>query len=137
MTTPTELREAIAEKLATIPGLRALPYVPATPAPPMAAVGQWTAEYDTTLARGYDTYRFTVRLFVAPVSDRASQELLDSFCASSGTNSVKAALEADQTLGGVASTCRVVRIGPAPLVIPAGNQEFIGADIEIEVLAAG
>lgn len=137
MTTPSALREALARALATIPGLRTAATVPGAPNPPIAIVGQWTAEYDATFGRGYDRYRLTVRLMVAPTADQQAQNKLDSFCASSGVSSVKAAVEADQTLGGVAEMVRVVRIGPAPQVFSHGAQEFLGTDIEIEVMARG
>ncbi len=137
MTTPTALREALAEALIAVPGLRVTSVVPGAPNPPIAVVGQWVAEYDQTLNRGFDRYRFTVRLLVAPSTDRAAQEHLDSYLASSGSSSVKAALEADQTLGGVASTVRVVRVGPVPQVFDLGAQSYLGADVEVEVLARG
>lgn len=137
MTTPTAIRNALADALAAIPDLRVSAYIPSTPTPPQVAVGEWRVEYDETLGRGYDRWRFTLRLFVAAASDRVGQERLDSFCASSGSSSIKAAVEADPTLGGAVSAARVVRIGPAPTVFTAGAQEFLGTDIEIEVIASG
>lgn len=137
MTTPTALRQALAGALGTIPGLRTSAFVPGAPNPPVAIVGQWTAEYDQTMGRGFDRYLLTVRLIVAPTADRQAQERLDAFCASSGPSSIKAAVESDQTLGGVASTVRVVRIGPAPQAFDLGGQEYLGTDIEIEVMARG
>lgn len=137
MTDPVSLREGLAERLDAVPGLRAYAHVPGQLSPPAVVVGEWSCEYDETLGRGWDRWRFRARLVVAPTTDHSAERKLDSFFASSGVSSIKAALEADQTLGGRASTVRVARVGPAPQVVTLGQQEYIGCDIEIEVMARG
>jgi hypothetical protein len=60
------------------------------------------------MGRGLDKWTFTVQAFVALASDIGAQVKLDAFLAPSGSQSVKAAIEADGTLGGIVADTSVV-----------------------------
>lgn len=105
------LRAGIATRLATINGLRAHEDVPDVVTPPAATVRpapETFIQWDTTFARGSDDYTFVVTLFVSRASDRQGQLALDAYLAGSGTKSIKAAIEGDETLGGLAMWTHVV-----------------------------
>ena len=96
MASLTALRAGLATRLATISGLRASATIPDNPSPPIAVVMPGRITYDTAFGRGSDEYTFDVMLIVGRVADRASQNNLDAYCASSGSASIKAAIEADR-----------------------------------------
>ena len=73
---------------------------------------------------------------VRRVADRASQTNLDAHCASSGSTSVKAAIEADRSLGGKALDCRVTQMtNQGSLAI--GDVTYHTAEFNVTVIAAG
>jgi len=136
MTALTDLRTGLANRLATISGLRSSAYIPDNPQPPVAVVMPGRIQYDTAFGRGSDEYQFTIMLIVGRVADRASQTNLDAYCASSGSTSVKAAIEGDRTLGGTALDCRVTEMtNQGSLAI--GDVTYHTAEFSVTVIAAG
>ena len=136
MTSLSSLRTGLANRLATISGLRASATIPDNPAPPVAVVMPGRITYDTAFGRGSDEYEFTIMLIVGRVADRASQTNLDAYCASSGSTSVKAAIEGDRTLGGAALDCRVTQMtSQGSLAI--GDITYHTAEFTVSVIAAG
>ena len=106
------------------------------PQPPIAVVMPGSITYDTAFGRGSDQYEFTVMLIVGRAADRASQTNLDAYCASSGTASVKAAIEGDRTLGSAALDCRVTSMtNQGALAI--GDVTYHTAEFNVTVIAAG
>jgi len=96
----SELRDGIAENLSSIVGLRVSSFMPDNPNPPMAVVTPQNIEYHKSFNNGFNTYTFVVSVFVARVSERAGQANLDAYCASTGSSSIKSAIESDRTLSG-------------------------------------
>jgi len=136
VTALTNLRSGLATRLATISGLRSFAYIPDNPHPPVAVVMPGRISYDTAFGRGSDEYQFTIMLIVGRVADRASQTNLDAYCASSGSASVKAAIEGDRTLGGHALDCRVTEMtNQGSLAI--GDVTYHTAEFSVTVIAAG
>jgi hypothetical protein len=107
MASITDLRTGIATNLATISGLRTAATVPDNPNPPIAIVVPQTVNYDDTFQRGMQTYQFTVLVIVGRVDERTAQNNLDAFVSSTGTKSIKLAVEKDKSLGGKAFDVRV------------------------------
>lgn len=135
MATIAQLRDGLAGRLATITGLRASAVVPEQINPPVAVVSLDRIEYDSTLARGADRFIFTVTVLVSRPAERSGQAAIDAYAASSGATSVKEAIEAEATLGGVAMDCHVTQMrGVSPVSI--GDQTYLSAEFEITVLAA-
>jgi hypothetical protein len=101
------LRTGLANALATIANLRVYELVPDNPQHPSATVRVDRVSFDSTMARGSDEFEFIVTVVVGRADDRTAQTKLETYIAGTGSQSVKAALESDPTLGGVAMACRV------------------------------
>jgi hypothetical protein len=103
----SELRTGLAANLATITGLRTAATVPDNPNPPIAIILPQGVEYDNTFGRGMNTYTFAVTVIVGRVSERSGQNALDAYVSSTGSSSIKLAIESDKTLNGKAFDLRV------------------------------
>lgn len=66
-------------------------------------------DFDSTMGRGSDDLHFLIKLIVGAADDRASQAALNAYLATSGSSSMKAAV--DGSLGGAVSfaTIRTAR----------------------------
>jgi hypothetical protein len=134
MATMSELRAALAVRLATITGLRTSATLPDQPAPPQAVVYPDRVLYDTALGRGSDEYTFIVLVIVGRIAERSAQTSLDAYCNPSGATSIKAAIEGDSTLGGKAFDCRVTEMrGQSSLTI--GDATYLTAEFSVTALA--
>tara|TARA_R110002020_G_scaffold298258_3_gene514130 strand:+ start:177 stop:584 length:408 start_codon:yes stop_codon:yes gene_type:complete len=135
MASLTSIRNGIATNLGNISSLFVYGYVPDSIEPPTAVVGVVeSVEYDTSMARGADTYEIPVLLYVSRVDAQDSQETLDTYLASTGANSIKAQVESDQTLGGSAMSCRVVEASNYG-VYTINDIEYLGVEFEVSVVA--
>lgn len=90
-------------------------------------------QYDQTMGAGMDEFTFIMLLLVEYQDQRTAQRSLRSFMSrDGGMGKLKAALEADQTLGDLVSVAHMTsvrRIG----VIEYGEAAYLGAEIPIEV----
>ena len=135
MASLTSIRNGIATNLGNISSLYVYSYVPDSIEPPTAIVGVVeSVEYDTSMARGADTYEIPVLLYVSRVDAQDSQETLDTYLASTGANSIKAQVESDQTLSGSAMSCRVVEASNYG-VYTINNIDYLGVEFEVSVVA--
>jgi len=132
MASVSALRTGLAEAMGAISGLRTSSTVPDNPRPPIDIVMPDRIAYDLNARRGADTFYFTVILIVSRADDRAAQNNLDAFLTGSG--SVKAAIESDRTLGGVANTCRVTEMASYSS-LPIGDVLYLAAQFTVEVVA--
>jgi hypothetical protein len=110
MASVTDLRTRIATNLATITGLRTSPTLPDNPNPPIALVTPISVSFDDSFKRGMQTYTFVISVIVGRADERTAQNKLDGFVSSTGSSSVKLAVESDKTLGGNAFDCRVTEM---------------------------
>ena len=128
------LRTALATQLATIRSLRTAATVPDNPAPPVAVIVPVNVEYDTSFGRGTDTYTFSVLLIVGRMSERSAQTTLDAYINPTGATSIKAAVNADPTLGGACQSARVTNmVNYGSLIV--GDTEYLSADFQITIYA--
>lgn len=132
MASVSDLRTALATAMGTISGLRTSATVPDAPRPPQAMVMPDRIDYDLDMMRGADRFYFTIILLVARADDRAAQNSLDAYI--TGASSIKAAIEADRTLGGKADTCRVTQMRNYSAV-SVGEVLYLGAEFDVEVIA--
>ena len=107
MANVSDLRTGIATNLATITGLRTSSFMPDNPNPPIALVFPISISYDEVYKRGMQNYTFNVMVIVGRADERTAQSKLDAFVSSTGTSSIKLAIESDKTLGGKAFDLRV------------------------------
>lgn len=116
-------------------------YLLENPFPPgfEVEIGTGGIVYDGAMSRGHDEWFFTIRGFAASGTDVAAQMRLDPWLSSTGAESVKAALEADRTLGGTVSDSHVTRVSQVRAFSPISNPNttFFGAEWTLRVIAAG
>lgn len=136
MASVVALRDGLKTRLATISGLRPYDTIPGTVNSPAAVVELESINYDSTMARGADDFQFVIRLVIGTAVDRVGQDKLDGYLAGSGSLSVKTAVEADQTLGGIAHIAVVTGVRQYGLIEYAGVT-YVGAELVVEVCASG
>lgn len=101
------VRTGLAAAAAEIDGLRTSATVPDKIEPPTFVVGDVAQQFDQTMSRGLDEILVSARLYVSRADDRSGQNKLDAYLAGEGASSMKAAIEADPTLGGACDTLRL------------------------------
>jgi hypothetical protein len=124
----------IATNLATISGLRTAATIPDNPSPPIAVVIPASVDYDQAFAKGLQTYVFTVVLVVGRADERTAQTKLDGFVSSTGSNSVKLAIESDKTLGGRAFDVIVTEMRSYGQ-LPIGEVVYLSSEFTVLVYA--
>lgn len=131
MASLTTIREAMQARLQTISGLRVHAIVPdsiETPAAIVVPAPGTFINFDTSF--GTDDVFLTIQLIVSRSSDRAGQELLDSFLAGSGNTSIRTAVNG--SLGGSAHFATVTdarNYGP----VKFNEIEYYGCEIFVTV----
>lgn len=106
----SDIRAGLASNLSAIDGLRTYDFIPDEISPPVALVSPRSMQFDKTYGRAADDVTFEVVIVVRRTSGRGGQDELDAYCDSTGSLSVKAAIEADTTLGGTVMDLRVADI---------------------------
>jgi hypothetical protein len=129
-----EIRTGLATRLATITGLRTSALMPDNPNPPVAIVIPDSINFDDTFHRGMDTLNFRVFIIVGRVDERTAQNSIDGYCATSGSLSVKAAIEGDKTLGGKAYDCRVTTMSNYGSIL-IGEVTYLSCEFIVVVYA--
>lgn len=126
--------DGLEAQLATISGLRVFDHVPDSWATPCAFVVPDTVEYWNAFAGGDATHNWTATVVVGRQSDRSSQRQLLEYMNYAGDKSIRAAIEADRTLGGVVQTLLVGRADNVRMV-SQGDQAYLAVDFAIEIHA--
>ena len=135
MATLTGIRQGIGTALESITSLTVKDYVPDSKEPPTAVVGVVeNIVYDSTMARGSDTYTIPIFLYVSRVDAQDSQETLDAYLAPTGSSSIKQAVESDTSLGGACDSVRVVEADNYG-VYNINNINYLGVEFEVEIIA--
>jgi hypothetical protein len=129
----TAIRTALANNIGTIPGLRTAAEVPDLPNPPVAIVALNNVSYDRAYANGMTSYTFIVTVIVGRAAEREAQRRLDTYI-STGSSSVKYAVESDKTLGGNAYDCRVVSMDSVGS-LTISDTTYLAADFTVTVIA--
>jgi hypothetical protein len=127
---------AAAAAVTTTPALTGFGYRPDSIPEPAFVVAGYQIAFDVAAARGADQVTFTCLLLVSRADDLSGQAQLDALMAGAGAGSLKAAIEADGTLGGLCDWLQVAAIDTSDLVDYAGTQ-YYGARITVEVNADG
>lgn len=113
------------------------PYASSNPTPPGVQIIPPGVEYDRAMRRGLDEWTFTIQAFVSFGEEFSAQQNLDAMCSPSGTQSIKALLEADTTLNGTVSNLRVMRQSQGKQVQTLGGHPMLLVEFEIQVFAGG
>jgi len=107
--TLAQIREGLAANLSAIPNVQVSAYMLSSPTPPTLWVFPEETDFDLTMQRGLDCYHLTIQAYIGAVADEGSQVLLDTLLDPASATSVKAAVEADRTLGGAVESLRVTK----------------------------
>jgi hypothetical protein len=134
MASISSIRSGLATRLATITGLRTAATIPDSPNPPIAIVIPDSINFDDTFHRGMDTLNFKILVIVGRADERTAQNSIDGFCATSGSSSIKAAIEGDKTLGGTAYDCRVTTMSNYGSVL-IGEVTYLSCEFIVVVYA--
>jgi hypothetical protein len=108
------IRAELASRLDALLGNdgQASAYWQTNPTPPTLQVVGIEASYDSTFGRGGDLLTATIEGLAGSTADRAAQEQIDAWLDTTGSTSVKEAIETERpaavTLGGLVDSCRVV-----------------------------
>lgn len=133
---PSTVREKLKDSLSGISGMRVLDTIPDSVNIPsqgaMAVVGMLDLTFDFTLNRGFDSATCSILVIVGRMSESAAQDRLDAYLASSGASSVKAAVEADKTLGGAVQTLRVTQATSG--MITVANIDYLSYRYEVTLI---
>lgn len=120
--------------LTAITGLRVFDHVPDNWATPCTFVVPDTIEYWNAFSGGDAIHNWTCTVVVGRQSDRSSQRQLFEYMSYSGAKSVRAAIEADRTLGGVVQTLIVNRAENVRMVTQ-GDQYYLAVDFTVQIHA--
>lgn len=130
--TVSQVMTGLKNRLATISGLRAFAFQPDYINPPTAFPTLNEVSYHGAMGGGDVVFDGLIQVIVGGVSDRTTQNLLDGFASYSGASSIRAALEGDKTLGGVAQTLVVNRsLGIRRMTI--GDADFVTVEVAFQV----
>ena len=102
--TVSQVADGLKARLATVTGLRTFAYQPEQVNPPVAFPVLDSIDYHRAFGGGDVQMRFTIIVIVGRYLDRVAHTNLDGFLSFSGATSLRAAIEGDKTLGGVANT---------------------------------
>lgn len=124
-------------RLSTIPGLQAYDYAPDDPTPPCAfPLVPAIASYRETMQRGRYFLPIRVVVLTGAQLDREGQLRLAGFANQDGPTSIRAAIEADRTLGGLVEECVVDSFDPSGLD-EVGLVPYYGGIFAVRVVARG
>ena len=129
-----DIRAGLATNLATISGLRVATEIPDNPSPPIAVLQLQSITYDGAMAKGMTTYNFLISVIVGRPAEREAQRRLDAYASSTGSQSIKLAVESDKSLDGSAYDVRVSDMTNIGAVL-LGEATYLAADFVCTVYA--
>lgn len=107
-------------------------YVPDRVQPPAIILAMGSGTYQTDFDDSM-TAEWVAHLIVSRSDDRNAQKRLREHCAPTGTKSVRAAIEADRTLGGAVGDAAVVEWDvPSEIEIAGTTYVSVGFSIEVQ-----
>jgi hypothetical protein len=137
----TAIRAGIAANIkAVFPESTCTGYLLQSPNSPAFEVEFAGKTYDLAMGRGIDEWKFTIRgLASSAILDEQAQKKLDEWLDSTGATSLKAAVEADKTLGGSVSHSQIVSVGPVRQFSPISSPgtTYYGAEWVLMAVAPG
>ncbi len=119
--------DGLAARLRTVQGLRTFSYLPDLVAPPCAIV-QLPSDitYGIVWGGGKQTYTIPIMLLVGTGTDRTAHTHLAAYMSAAGPKSIKGAVDADYTLGGIVDEATIASVGGVARY-SFGGTEYFGA----------
>ena len=130
----TQIHDALSMALTAVPGLRVADHLPESINPPMAIVQVQSVTYHRAMQGGLSEWQYLVAVVSGRMGDRSAQRMLDGWMAYDGSQSIRAALEVDQTLNGVCQSLLVesmVNVRPLSL----GDAAYLSCEFNVTVYA--
>lgn len=129
------VEQGLANAADTIAGLRCFPSLPDAIEPPAFGVAEVEIVYNRTFGStgGLSEVLFTCGVITSRGNTDAGRKALNGYLAETGAGSVKAALEADRTLAGVAKTLNVERARGAYRLYEFAGVQYLGAMYDVRV----
>lgn len=134
MASDVSIRDGLVTRLQTITGLTGYDHIPGQINAPAATVSRRQTRFDSVMARGADDFEYLVRVHVPFADPKLAQEQMSEYLAGSGAKSIYAAIDGDDTLGGVADFSRVREAGEEAIA-NVGGVDYLAVDFVIEVTA--
>jgi len=132
--TVSQVADGLKARLATVSGLRTFSYQPEQVNPPVAFPVLESIDYHKAFGGGNVQMRFTIIVIVGRYLDRVAHANLDGFLSFDGATSLRAAIEGDRTLGGVAQTL-VMDSSLSIGALPVAEAEFLQVSFSVLVHA--
>jgi hypothetical protein len=133
--TISQVKDGLKTAINTVSGLRAFDYQPDQVNPPFAWPTLDTITYHQTgMNNGGVVMNFTVTLVVNRAAERVAQDQLDQYMSWDGAKSLRAAIEADRTLGGVCDDL-IVTNAENLTNIDANDTLYLAVDFKVTVYA--
>jgi len=129
-----QIADGIETRLATVTGLRVFDHVPDIFATPCSFVLPGSIAYWGDFAGGNAEVEVVITVVVGRTYDRAAQKSLYTYMSYSGAGSIRAAIEADRTLGGVCQTLLVERADNIRM-LAQGDATYLAVDFVVRVHA--
>jgi hypothetical protein len=130
--TISQVGDGLKARLATITGLRTYSYQPEQLLPPVGYVTLNNISYHGAFQGGNQEMEWSVIIVVGRWTDREANARLDDYATYSGAKSVRAAIEADKTLGGVCDTL-IVQSSSAISSLEQADAEFLTIEFTVTV----
>jgi len=130
--TISQIANGLKASLENISGLRGFSYQPEQENPPFGFPQLNSVDYHNAFRGGDVVTNWTVTVVVGRWLDRTANAQLDDYLSYSGNKSVRQAIEADGTLGGVCSTL-IVRSGADITSLDANGAQFLIIQLQVEV----
>jgi hypothetical protein len=131
--TVTQALDGLVAALQAI-GVRAYPRPADITAAPCAFVLLEAVDYENAFQLGDPRMEFTVTVIASRTSDRNAYDRLSAAVSTTGPSSIRAAIEADRTLGGVCQTLLVQRADNVRMV-SQGDADYLAVDVAVLVHA--
>lgn len=128
-----QVKTALAAALNTVTGLRAYDRQPDQINAPMAFPSLQTIDYHGAMSNGLITQTYTITVIVGRVSERSSEDKLDTFL-SYDQGGVRYAVESDVSLGGVVRGC-IVESANGINSIEGNDTLYLAVDFRVVVYA--
>lgn len=129
------VNSALKTRLQTISGLVVKDYQPdAIIQVPLSFMSLTQIEYHRAMGTGTRVLSYTISVIVGRVDTEIGQSELDDYASWSGSKSVRAALEADTTLGGVVDTL-IVQNSASVTSLSNGDAQFLTVEFTVLVYA--
>jgi hypothetical protein len=130
--TVTQVAGALKTSLQSISGLRVFSYQPEQLNPPVAFPVLSQVDYHRAFKGGNVIMQWQIHVTVGRYTDSRAHALLDDFLSYDGAKSIRAALEADKTLGGLVQSL-VLTSGADITTISENGAEFLEIQMALTV----